>query len=117
MIKQHLKVFEMRVQCNIRKLQSIRVCSCFHILNLWIYYLEMYFIWKALLSMFFAYPAETRKLIYTTNIIEGLNRQFRKITKTSRHLSMMTVCINIVSCVKKTSPYIVAYLVETGIWT
>jgi len=29
----------------------------------------------------FAYPAEVRKIIYTTNIIEGLNRQFRKITK------------------------------------
>ena len=34
-----------------------------------------------ILSMFFAYPAEVRKIIYTTNIIEGLNRQFRKITK------------------------------------
>ncbi|MDE6762319.1 MAG: transposase [Oscillospiraceae bacterium] len=29
----------------------------------------------------FVYPAEVRKIIYTTNIIEGLNRQFRKITK------------------------------------
>ena len=34
-----------------------------------------------ILSTFFAYPAEVRKIIYTTNIIEGLNRQFRKITK------------------------------------
>lgn len=34
-----------------------------------------------ILSTFFAYPAEIRKIIYTTNIIEGLNRQFRKITK------------------------------------
>jgi len=33
------------------------------------------------MSTFFAYPAEVRKIIYTTNIIEGLNRQFRKITK------------------------------------
>lgn len=33
------------------------------------------------LSTFFAYPAEVRKIIYTTNIIEGLNRQFRKVTK------------------------------------
>lgn len=33
------------------------------------------------LSTFFAYPAEIRKIIYTTNIIEGLNRQFRQITK------------------------------------
>lgn len=36
--------------------------------------------WDILLK-FFAYPAEIRKIIYTTNIIEGLNRQFRKITK------------------------------------
>ena len=34
-----------------------------------------------ILSTFFAYPAEVRKIIYTTNIIEGLNRQLRKITK------------------------------------
>ena len=35
-----------------------------------------------ILSTFFAYPAEVRRIIYTTNIIEGLNRQFRSITKT-----------------------------------
>ena len=34
-----------------------------------------------ILSTFFAYPLEIRKIIYTTNIIEGLNRQFRQITK------------------------------------
>jgi transposase-like protein len=33
-----------------------------------------------ILSTFFAYPPEVRRIIYTTNIIEGLNRQFRKIT-------------------------------------
>lgn len=26
-------------------------------------------------------PLEVRRIIYTTNIIEGLNRQFRKVTK------------------------------------
>ena len=35
-----------------------------------------------ILSTFFAYPAGIRKIIYTTNIIEGVNRQFRKVTKT-----------------------------------
>lgn len=35
------------------------------------------------LSTFFIYPAEIRKIIYTTNSIEGLNRQFRKVTKTT----------------------------------
>lgn len=34
-----------------------------------------------ILSAFYAYPPEIRKIIYTTNIIEGLNRQFRKVTK------------------------------------
>lgn len=34
-----------------------------------------------ILSTFFAYPPEIRKIIYTTNIIEGLNRQFRQVTK------------------------------------
>jgi len=30
----------------------------------------------------FAYPPEIRKLIYTTNLIEGFHRQLRKVTKT-----------------------------------
>ena len=36
--------------------------------------------WEVL-STFFEYPQKIRKIIYTTNIIEGLNRQFRQITK------------------------------------
>ena len=36
--------------------------------------------WEVL-TTFFEYPVEIRKIIYTTNIIEGLNRQFRQITK------------------------------------
>ena len=35
----------------------------------------------SVLSTFFEYPLEIRKIIYTTNIIEGLNRQFRQITR------------------------------------
>jgi len=34
------------------------------------------------LSNYFKYPKEIRKIIYTTNIIEGFNRQIRKVTKT-----------------------------------
>jgi putative transposase len=34
------------------------------------------------LSTFFQYPEEIRRIIYTTNILEGLHRQFRKVTKT-----------------------------------
>lgn len=33
------------------------------------------------LSTYFKYPDEIRKLIYTTNAIEGFNRQLRKVTK------------------------------------
>ena len=33
------------------------------------------------LSTYFKYPAEIRKLIYTTNSIENFNRQLRKVTK------------------------------------
>jgi putative transposase len=33
------------------------------------------------LSTYFKYPNEIRKLIYTTNAIEGFNRQLRKVTK------------------------------------
>lgn len=34
------------------------------------------------LSTYFAFPAEIRKMIYTTNAVEALHRQFRKVTKT-----------------------------------
>lgn len=35
----------------------------------------------ATLSTYFKYPQEVRTLIYTTNTIEGFNRQLRKVTK------------------------------------
>ncbi len=35
------------------------------------------------LSTYFVYPPNIRKMIYTTNIIEGYNRQLRKVTKTT----------------------------------
>jgi len=34
------------------------------------------------LSVFFRYPDNIRRVIYTTNIIESVHRQFRKLTKT-----------------------------------
>lgn len=34
------------------------------------------------LSTFFAFPDNIRKIIYTTNTVESLNSQFRKVTKT-----------------------------------
>ena len=33
------------------------------------------------LSTYFKFPQEVRRLIYTTNAIEGFNRQLRKVTK------------------------------------
>lgn len=36
----------------------------------------------ALLSPFFDYPAAIRKVMYTTNTVEGYHRQLRKVTKT-----------------------------------
>jgi transposase-like protein len=34
------------------------------------------------LNSFFQFSADIRRIMYTTNIIEGLNRQYRKVTKT-----------------------------------
>ncbi|MCB1713227.1 MAG: IS256 family transposase, partial [Candidatus Riesia sp.] len=42
------------------------------------------------LSAFFKYPAEIRRIIYTTNIVEGFHRQVRKITKTKGAFSSET---------------------------
>lgn len=33
---------------------------------------------------YFRYPAEIRKLIYTTNLIESVNSKFRKVTDAKR---------------------------------
>lgn len=39
--------------------------------------------WRVLRVIpFFAFPPEVRKVIYTTNMIESINYQLRKITKT-----------------------------------
>lgn len=35
--------------------------------------------------LFFAFPPQVRKLIYTTNAIENINAQLRKIIKTRGH--------------------------------
>lgn len=33
-------------------------------------------------SSFFQFSDDIRRIMYTTNIIEGVNRQYRKVTKT-----------------------------------
>jgi len=48
-------------------------------------YPQIYKSWEANwaeLSTFFKYPDELRRLIYTTNAVEGFHRQLRKFTKT-----------------------------------
>lgn len=47
-------------------------------------YPNIYKSWKdrwVTLSTYFKYPEEIRRMIYTTNAIEGFNRQLRKVTK------------------------------------
>ena len=34
------------------------------------------------MTTYFSYPGEIRRLIYTTNTVEGYHRQLRKVTKT-----------------------------------
>ena len=49
-------------------------------------YPQIYKSWEpnwAVLSGFFKYPDEMRRLIYTTNAVEGFHRMLRKFTKTN----------------------------------
>jgi len=41
-------------------------------------------VWEQVIP-FFAFPPEVRKVIYTSNMIESINYQLRKITKTRGH--------------------------------
>ena len=46
--------------------------------------------WEAnwdVVRLYFNFSDEIRRIMYTTNIIEGLNRQFRKVTKTKSHFA------------------------------
>lgn len=46
------------------------------------------------LSAYFKYSAEIRKMIYTTNAIEGFHRQVRKYTKTKGAFAVEMHCLN-----------------------
>ena len=46
--------------------------------------------WSGIIP-FFAFPAEIRKVIYTTNSIESVNRQIRKIIKNKGYFQMMNL--------------------------
>jgi len=44
--------------------------------------------WPTLTS-YFRYDADVRRLIYTTNMIEGFHRQVLKVNKTKVHLPLL----------------------------
>jgi putative transposase len=48
------------------------------------------------LSAFFKYPEEIRRIIYTTNVIEGFHRQIRKVTKTKGAFSNETSLLKLI---------------------
>lgn len=59
----------------------------------------------AKLTVFFEYPQEIRKIIYTTNAIEGYNRMVRKFAKFKSILSTDdTTCKVIYMSVSEISP-------------
>jgi len=51
--------------------------------------------WQELLN-YFKYPKEIRRIIYTTNIIEGYHRQIRKVTKTKGAFASENALIKII---------------------
>ncbi len=56
-----------------------------YLIGLWPQYEPLLKSWEKRwdeLASFFSYPQPIRRMIYTTNTIENLNRQFRKVTKT-----------------------------------
>jgi putative transposase len=57
-----------------------------HVMKKWPKYAAYLKSWEtrwADLSTFFYYPEQVRRVVYTTNAIENLNRQFRQVTKTT----------------------------------
>jgi transposase-like protein len=53
------------------------------------------------LSGYFKYSAEIRKLVYTTNPIEGFHRQIRKYTKTKGAFTSENALLKLVFCAIK----------------
>lgn len=48
------------------------------------------------LSSYFKYPEEIRRIIYTTNVIEGFHRQLRKVTKTKGAFTNETALVKLI---------------------
>ncbi len=47
------------------------------------------------LSNYFKYPEDIRRIIYTTNVVEGFHRQIRKVTKTKGAFSSETALLKL----------------------
>ena len=71
------------------------------------------------LSVYFKYPEDIRKVIYTTNTIESVHRQFRKVTKTkgafpNENSLLKLLYLGIQNASKKwTMPLILAIVADT----
>lgn len=50
------------------------------------------------LSQFFKYPEELRRIIYTTNIVEGFHRQVRKYTKNKGAFTSENALVKLIYC-------------------
>ena len=53
--------------------------------------------WEAL-SQYFKYQEELRRIIYTTNIVEGFHRQIRKYTKNKGAFTSENALIKLIYC-------------------
>jgi transposase-like protein len=53
--------------------------------------------WDAL-SQFFKYPEDLRRIIYTTNIVEGFHRQVRKYTKSKGAFTSENALLKLIYC-------------------
>jgi transposase-like protein len=51
--------------------------------------------WEEVIS-FFSYPPEIRKMIYTTNAIESLNMQLRKVIKNRGHFTSIEAATKLI---------------------
>jgi putative transposase len=53
--------------------------------------------WESL-SQYFKYPEELRRIIYTTNIVEGFHRQIRKYTKSKGAFTSENALLKLIYC-------------------
>jgi putative transposase len=53
--------------------------------------------WESL-SQYFKYPEELRRIIYTTNIVEGFHRQIRKYTKSKGAFTSENALVKLIYC-------------------